>query len=53
MGKHSKDWNNTPTDPKASPEQKAREFDKQYEQNRSQNPSKTPALDEYKRKQEK
>ncbi len=33
MGKHSKDWNTTPVDPKADAQQKADEFDKQYEQN--------------------
>lgn len=30
----SEDLNNKPYDPKASPEQKAREFDQQYNQNR-------------------
>jgi hypothetical protein len=47
MGKHSKDvdYNNTPYDPKASPEKKAEEFDKQYGQNRQY--SDHPALDRY------
>lgn len=33
MGKHAKDWNNTPTNPYADAEQKAKEFDAQYAQN--------------------
>lgn len=34
MGKHKKDWNNTPFDPYVEPDQKAKEFDQQYESNR-------------------
>jgi hypothetical protein len=33
MGKHSKDWNTTPTTPNAGGQQKADEFDAQYSQN--------------------
>lgn len=45
MGKHSKneDLNNKPYDQNAKPEQKAKEFDQQYGQNRKY--TDTPNLD--------
>lgn len=33
MAKHRKDWNTEPTSPYVDPQQKASEFDAQYEQN--------------------
>lgn len=34
MGKHRKDWNNEPFDPYVEDQQKAKEFDAQYAQNK-------------------
>lgn len=50
MGKHSKkeDLNNKPFNTQAKPEQKAREFDQQYQQNRRY--TSTPNLDARKKK---
>lgn len=50
MGKHSKkeDLNNKPFDSQAKPEQKAREFDQQYQGNRRY--TNTPNLDARKKR---
>lgn len=51
MGKHNAsyepEYNRTPFNSEASPEQKAREFDRQYAQNQRNSTSQTPALDDY------
>lgn len=43
MAKHPKDLNNTPFDPYVEPDQKGREFDAQYEQNRQSGQAKEEA----------
>lgn len=52
MGRHSKkeDLNQKPFDSTATPEDKAKEFDQQYGQNRRGPGSTTPALDNYEAK---
>lgn len=55
MGRHSKkeDLNQKPFDSTATPEDKAKEFDQQYGQNRRGPGSTTPALDNYEAKKKK
>lgn len=43
MGKRNKDWNNVPFNPYVEADQKASEFDKQYEQNRDSGNAKEEA----------
>lgn len=51
MGKHNAarepDYNTAPFNESASPQRKAREFDRQVAQNQRNASSQTPALDEY------
>lgn len=49
----TEDLNKKPFNPNVSPEQKAKEFDQQYGQNRTYNPSVTPNLDAYEGKEPK
>lgn len=51
MGKHGKDYNNTPVDPNATGNQKADQFDEQFASNQREQ-STHPALDNYEAKRD-